>query len=79
MDEIILDERGFIELNHLLKVTGLCQSGGLAKAEIAAGQVSVDGEVELRKRCKLREGQLVSYQGHQIRVSKAPDNNNKQV
>ncbi|MCK9173602.1 MAG: RNA-binding S4 domain-containing protein, partial [Desulfuromonas thiophila] len=31
-----------IELQQLLKVTGLCGSGGEAKQRIAAGEVSVD-------------------------------------
>ena len=68
MDDFILDERGFVELHHLLKIIGLCDSGGMAKAEIAAGQVSVDGALELRKRCKIRAGQVVAYQDHRIRV-----------
>ncbi len=71
MDDFPLDARGHIELYQLLKATGRCASGGLAKAEIAAGKVRVDGAVELRKRCKLREGRIVSYQGHRIRVSGA--------
>jgi len=69
MDEFILDERGFVELHHLLKITGLCDSGGMAKAEIGAARVRVDGRVEVRKRCKIRDGQMVVYRGHEIRVS----------
>jgi len=49
----------FIELNKLLKVTGLSGSGGAAKALIAAGAVAVDGRVELRKTCKIRAGRIV--------------------
>lgn len=58
----------FIELHSLLKVTGLCASGGEAKQRIAAGQVSVDGAVELRKRCKVRSGQTVNYAGRTVTV-----------
>ena len=50
-----------IQLDQLLKATGLCSSGGLAHAEISAGKIQVDGLVELRKRAKLRPGQQVSY------------------
>ncbi len=51
----------FIQLDQLLKTTGLCHSGGYAHAEIAAGKVQVDGAVETRKRAKLRPGQRVAY------------------
>jgi len=50
-----------IQLDQLLKTTGLCHSGGYAHAEIAAGKVQVDGLVETRKRAKLRPGQRVAY------------------
>ncbi len=43
MDEFELGNHEFIELHNLLKVTGLCASGGEAKALIATGQVAVDG------------------------------------
>ncbi len=57
-----------IALCDLLKITGLCGSGGEAKLVIAEGLVTVDGAVETRKRCKIRAGQLVAYRGDQIRV-----------
>lgn len=57
-----LEVRGdYIQLDQLLKSTGLCHSGGFAHAEIDAGKVSVDGVVETRKRAKLRPGQRVVY------------------
>jgi ribosome-associated protein len=68
MEEFRLEENEFIELNRLLKVTGLCDSGGMAKAVIAGGRVKVDGNVELRKRCKIRRGQVVEFEGHEITV-----------
>ena len=59
---ISLEVRGeFIQLDQLLKTTGLCHSGGYAHSEIAAGKLSVDGVVETRKRAKLRPGQKVVY------------------
>jgi ribosome-associated protein len=61
----------FIPLDALLKTTGLASSGGTAKAMVAAGQVQVDGELELRKRCKIRAGQVVSVGGAIIRVNAA--------
>jgi ribosome-associated protein len=50
----------FVELNQLLKLNGLCDSGGAGKALVASGAVSVDGHVELRKTCKIRVGQVVT-------------------
>ena len=66
MEEFNLGNNEFIELNNLLKVMGLCDSGGIAKTLIAEGRVRVNGSVELRKRCKVRKGQLVEFEGHKI-------------
>ena len=60
--------REFVQLNQLLKLTGLCDSGGAGKALVAGGGVSVDGSVELRKTCKIRVGQVVSLGDVEIRV-----------
>lgn len=61
-------EHEFVELNQLLKLVGLCDSGGAGKALVASGAVSVDGVTELRKTCKIRAGQMVSLDGHEICV-----------
>ncbi|WP_413439275.1 RNA-binding S4 domain-containing protein [Sulfuriferula sp. GW1] len=58
----------FVELNQLLKLAGACDSGGAGKRLVASGVVSVDGEVELRKTCKIRAGQVVSLGGVRINV-----------
>ena len=72
MREIDFELRGdFIPLDALLKATGLAGSGGRAKAMVAAGEVRVDGQTELRKTCKLRTGQVVSVAGVQVRVHAA--------
>jgi ribosome-associated protein len=65
--------REFIQLNQLLKLTGLCDSGGAGKALVAAGGVSVDGSVELRKTCKIRVGQVVTLGDVEIRVLAASE------
>ena len=57
-----------IALDALLKATGLAPSGGQAKAMVAAGKVQVDGQVELRKTCKVRAGQAVGLHGVRIRI-----------
>ena len=61
----------YIELNRLLKALGLCETGGMAKIEIESGLISVDGIVEYRKRCKIRNGQTVTYGDHMIKVVQA--------
>jgi ribosome-associated protein len=61
-------EDGTIELVKLLKVTGLCSSGGMAKVVTNEGRVKVDGVVELRKRCKIRKGQRVEFQGEVVEL-----------
>jgi ribosome-associated protein len=58
----------FIPLDALLKTTGLAGSGGEAKALVAAGKVSVNGQLETRKRCKIRSGQIVTLGDASIRV-----------
>ena len=58
----------YIEMNKLLKASGLCDTGGMANKAIEKGLVTVDGTVELRKRCKIRKGRTVEYDGHAINV-----------
>ena len=50
----------FVELCHLLKLTGLADSGGRGKAMVAEGLVKVDGIVEIRKTAKIRHRQRVT-------------------
>jgi ribosome-associated protein len=69
MQMIVFDlDREFVELNQLLKLVGVCDSGGAGKALVASGAVRVDGAVELRKTCKIRAGQVVQVGDVQIRV-----------
>lgn len=49
----------YVELNLLLKLTGICASGGAGKVRVKAGGVTVDGEEELRRTRKVRAGQVV--------------------
>lgn len=64
-------ERDHVELNQLLKLVGLCDSGGAGKAIVASGVVTVDGAVELRKTCKVRAGQRVRVGDVEIEVRAA--------
>ncbi len=60
--------RDHVELNQLLKLVGLCDSGGAGKALVAGGSVSVDGVVESRKTRKVRAGEVVTLPGVTITV-----------
>ena len=57
-----------IELCRLLKAVNLVASGGEGKQAIADGLVSVDHRVETRKRCKIRAGQLVTFNQETIQI-----------
>jgi ribosome-associated protein len=58
----------FIPLCDLLKACDITETGGSAKLLIADGEVLVDGTVELRKRAKIRPGQVVTGDGFKIHV-----------
>ena len=66
--EIELESQEFIELNKLLKLLNLVETGGEAKMRIELGEVRVNGQVEYRKRNKLRTGDKVEFQGRQIHI-----------
>ncbi len=57
-----------IDLCDLMKIADMSDSGGAAKHIIATGVVKVDGQVETRKRCKIRVGQVVEYRGETVKV-----------
>lgn len=61
----------YIELCSLLKLANLVMSGGEGKEVVAQGLVTVDGQLEMRKRCKIRPGQIVEFDGHEIVVTAA--------
>lgn len=66
----------YVVLCDLLKLVGVTDSGGQGKLLIASGDVTVDGQQELRKTAKIRAGQAVQCSGWEIRViaSDAPNN-----
>ncbi len=68
MEEFKLENAEYIELNSLLKVMGLFGTGGMANTAITEGLVKVNGNVERRKRCKIRKGQVVQYRDRTIIV-----------
>ena len=66
--EFALDKE-FIELNKLLKILSLVESGGQANSIISDGYVKYNGEVDTRKRLKLRKGDIVEFDETRIRIS----------
>ena len=67
MEEIrIRDE--FIKLGQLLKLADLVQDGVEAKYVITDGLVKVNGEMDDRRGLKVYEGDVVSYDGKEIKV-----------
>jgi ribosome-associated protein len=64
--------REFVELNQLLKLVGLADSGGAGKQLVASGAVAVDGSVETRKTAKIRAGQTVTLGDVAIHIASPP-------
>ena len=58
----------FIKLGQAIKLSGLGQSGVEAKIEIQEGFVKVNGQVELQRGKKIYPGDVISYDGQQIKV-----------
>ena len=68
MNQIFTISNDYIELIKLLKATGLCSTGGQAKMLVEDRLVTVDGEVETRKRRKIKDGMIVKYDSNIIKV-----------
>ena len=56
----------FIPMIQLLKATNLVQTGGEAQMAVTAGEVKYNGEVDYRKRLKVKKGDMVEYAGQKI-------------
>ena len=66
--EIIKIRDDFIKLGQIMKLAGLVQSGVEAKIEIQEGFVKVNGEVELQRGKKIYPGDVIKFDGQQIKV-----------
>lgn len=66
--EIIKIRDEFIKLGQVLKLSGLVESGVDAKIKIQDGLVKVNGETELRRGRKLYSGDIIEFDGQQIKV-----------
>lgn len=70
---VYLEDHEYIALCDLLKLAGLTESGGQAKAVIAEGQVLRNGEVETRKTAKIRGGEVIEFAGAVLEVENGYD------
>lgn len=61
-------EDEYIELIKLLKLTGICETGGMAKQIVADGEVLYNGEVDYRKRLKVRKGDVITLLDQEIKI-----------
>jgi ribosome-associated protein len=57
-----------IRLGQALKLSGLAESGGEARALVADGAVTVNAEVETRRGRQLRHGDVVAVGGDVLRI-----------
>lgn len=69
MEKFTLKDQEYIELNKLLKLLQLVESGGHANEAITSELVRVNGKTETRKRNKLRPGDKVSFAGKTILIT----------
>ena len=69
MESIKLKDE-FIKLGQALKAAGLVGSGLDAKIVIKEGQVLVNGEVEYQRGKKLRDGDIVEFNGEKVSITR---------
>ncbi len=67
MDFELIDHE-YIQLNQLLKLLGLVETGGEANQRIMDGEVKVNNIVEFQKRKKLRHGDVIMFNRHIITI-----------
>lgn len=66
----IREDEEYIKLGQALKKAGLVSSGVDAKMVILDGLVEVNGETELQRGKKLRDGDVFSFNGETVKVKK---------
>lgn len=69
MEKIVLRDE-FIKLGQALKAAGLVESGVEAKEVITQGLVKVNAKTEIQRGKKLYDGDIVSYNGSEIMITK---------
>lgn len=64
-----LIDHEYIQLNQLLKLLGLVETGGEANQRIVDGEAKVNNATEFQKRKKLRKGDKVEFGGEVIEIN----------
>ncbi|MFT5666155.1 MAG: ribosome-associated protein [Vicingaceae bacterium] len=59
----------YIELIKLLKLTGIAETGGMAKALVENEEVLWNGQIDTRKRLKVRRGDVIEVLDQKITIS----------
>jgi ribosome-associated protein len=67
----------YIKLDQFLKFAAIAETGGMAKDMIAAGDVSVGGEVTTARGRKLHDGAIIAVQGKTYRITSKPERDEK--
>ena len=57
-----------VELYKVLKFESIVSSGGEAKFVVSEGMVSLNGEVETRKRKKMVSGDVIEFNGEKYKL-----------
>ena len=70
---VYLENQEYIALCDLLKLAGLAESGGQAKALIAAGEVQRNGVTETRKTAKIRAGEIITLHDNELEIQAGND------
>jgi len=65
--EIYTDQ---IELQQFLKLADLIQSGGEAKSFLQSNEIKCNGELENRRKHKLKDNDVVVVNGNEYRIKK---------
>ena len=71
--QVYLEDQEYIALCDLLKLAGLADTGGQAKAIIAAGEVLRNSTVETRKTAKIRAGEIITLHGNELEIQAGYD------
>lgn len=68
--EIIKLRDEYIKLGQALKAAGMVENGAEAKVVIQEGLVMVNGSIETQRGKKLTDGDIVSFQGQEVKIEK---------
>jgi ribosome-associated protein len=63
------NEAQIVRLDDFLKMSGMVSTGGEAKLRIQSGEVTLNGEVETRRRKQLVVGDEVVFMGETLIVA----------